>query len=83
MAATVASVVATMASPASRVPVLAPPAPDATFSIDEVARHAGVSVRAIRHYVERRVAPRQELKSIHTPPLRLTSGEVQVTVTRT
>jgi len=57
-----------MASPASRARLScpAPPATDATFSIEEVARHAGVTVRAIRYYVERRVLPRPEFKSIHT-----------------
>jgi DNA-binding transcriptional MerR regulator len=59
-----------MASPTARAPLPPPaplaPAPDATFSIREAARAAGTTVRSIRYYVERKVVPPPEFKSVHT-----------------
>lgn len=56
-----------MASPETTPPAPPPPPPpDATFTIDEVASAAGVTLRTIRYYVERRVLPRAAFKSIHT-----------------
>jgi DNA-binding transcriptional MerR regulator len=62
---------ATSATPPAPTPPppVPPPPPDATFSIREAAREAGVTIRTIRYYVQRRALPTikdTDFKSIHT-----------------
>ena len=47
-------------------PALPPPAPNAAYTLREAARAAGVAVRTVRYYVERRALPRPDFKSTLT-----------------